>query len=74
MLFRSLQVKVTDAKALAAAQPKAKLVIIPGVNHVLKIVAGDSPSANFATYSNPSLPIAPGVVDAIAGFVAKPKR
>ena len=68
---RDLQVKVADAKALAAAQPKATLVILPGVNHVLKIVVSDSPAANFATYSDPSLPIAPGVVDAIAGFVTK---
>ena len=68
---RDLQVKVADAKALAAAQPKAKLVILPGVNHVLKTVATDSSAANFATYSDSSLPIAPGVVDAIAGFVGK---
>ena len=68
---RDLQVKVADARALVAAQPKAKLVILPAVNHVLKIVASDSPAANFATYGDPSLPIAPGVVDAIANFVAK---
>ena len=68
---RDLQVKVADAKALAAAQPKAKLVILPTVNHVLKIVASDDRAANFATYGDPSLPIAPGVVDAIAGFVGK---
>ena len=71
---RDLQVKVADATLLAKAQSKAKLVIVPSVNHVLKLVASDSPAANFATYSNPSLPIAPGVVDAIAGFVGKPKR
>ena len=68
---RDLQVKVADARLLAAAQPKARLAILPTVNHVLKIVSGDSPAANFATYSDPSLPIAPGVVDAIAGFVGK---
>ena len=68
---RDLQVKVTDARALAAAQPKAKLVILPAVNHVLKIVASDSLAANFATYGDPALLIAPGVVDAIANFVAK---
>ena len=68
---RDLQVKVADARALVAAQPKAKLVILPAVNHVLKIVASDSPAANFATYGDPSLPIAPGVVDAIAGFLTK---
>jgi pimeloyl-ACP methyl ester carboxylesterase len=35
-----LQVKTGDAKALAAAQPKAKMALIPGMNHVLKMVAG----------------------------------
>ncbi|MEO7814815.1 MAG: alpha/beta fold hydrolase [Sphingomicrobium sp.] len=68
---RDLQVKVADANALAAAQLKAKLVIVPTVNHVLKVVASDTPAANAATYGDPSLPIAPGVVDAIAGFVRK---
>jgi pimeloyl-ACP methyl ester carboxylesterase len=68
---RDLQVKVEDAQALAAAQPKAKLVLLPGVNHVLKMVASDDPAANFATYADPSLPVAPGVVEAIAGFVGR---
>ena len=69
---RDLQVKVADARALAAAQPKARLVLVPGVNHVLKTVATDDPAANFATYADPSLPISPAVVDAIAAFV-KPR-
>ena len=69
---RDLQVKVADASALAKAQPKAKLILLPGVNHVLKIVATDDRAANIATYADPSLPIAPGVVDAVAGFV-KPR-
>ena len=68
---RDLQVKVADANALASAQPKAKLVIVPAVNHMLKIVSPDTPAANAATYGDLSLPIAPGVVDAIAGFVGK---
>ena len=69
---RDLQVKVADAEALAKAQRKAKLVLLPGVNHVLKIVATDDRAANVASYADPSLPIAPGVVDAVAGFV-KPR-
>ncbi len=68
---RDLQVKVDDAKALAAAQSRAKLVVLPSVNHVLKIVATDDRAANFATYADPSLPIAPGVIDAVAAFVGK---
>ncbi len=66
---RDIQVTVEDARVLAAAQPKAKLVVLPGVNHVLKPFTGDDRGANLATYADSSLPIAPSVVDAVAGFV-----
>ncbi|HVH49887.1 MAG TPA: alpha/beta fold hydrolase [Sphingomicrobium sp.] len=66
-----LQVSVTDAKALAAGQPKAKLVIVPGVNHVLKAASATDRGANMATYADPSLPVAAAVVDAIADFVKR---
>lgn len=64
-----LQVTPEDARTLKAAQPKARLVLLPGVNHVLKTVEGDSRGANLATYADPNLPIAPGVVTAVADFV-----
>ena len=63
-----LQTSVEDARALASAQPKARLVLVPGVNHVLKSAPAD-PAANLATYSNPALPVSPSVADAIAEFV-----
>ncbi len=66
---KDIQVSVEDAKLLAAAQPKAELAILQGVNHVLKIPAGEDRGANLATYADPSLPIAPSVIDAVAGFV-----
>lgn len=66
---RDLQVSVDDARRLSQADSKAKLMLLPGVNHVLKAVAGDTPGANFATYADPSLPLAPGIAEAIAGFV-----
>ncbi|MGE5561826.1 MAG: alpha/beta hydrolase [Bacillota bacterium] len=66
---RDLQVAAADAKSLAAAQPKAKLVLIPAMNHVLKDVATDARAANAATYSDPSLPVDSTLVDAIAAFV-----
>ena len=68
---RDLQVPVGDAQALASANPRAKLVLPPGVNHVLKAVASDDRGANLATYADASLPIAPGVADAVAGFVKR---
>ena len=63
-----LQVSVQDARLLAAARPDAKLVILPGVNHVLKTAPTDR-AGNFATYADPSRPLAPGVMQAILDFV-----
>jgi hypothetical protein len=68
---RDVQVSVADAKRLAAAQPKAKLVLLPSMNHVLKDVSTDDRDANVATYADPSLPVDPGLVDAIAMFVRR---
>lgn len=64
-----LQVKQEDAAALHEAQPASELVTVAGMTHVLKLIEGDDMAANMATYSNADLPIAPGVVDAIADFI-----
>jgi pimeloyl-ACP methyl ester carboxylesterase len=63
-----LQISPADARLLAAAKPDAKLVLLQGVNHILKTAPADR-AANMATYADSSLPLAPGVVDAIADFV-----
>ena len=63
-----LQVTVEDAKLLAAAKPEAKLLIIEGMNHVLRAAPAD-PVANSATYSNPSLPLKPELMPAFVAFV-----
>lgn len=68
---RDLQVSAADARALAAAQPKAKLVLVPSMNHVLKDVASDDRAANVATYADPSLPVDPAMVEAIASVVKR---
>ena len=67
---RDIQVGVTDAERLAHADPAARLVLLPDTNHVLKVVGSDDRDANLATYSDPGLPLAPGVIDAISSFVA----
>ena len=66
---RDLQVSVADAERLKQAAPQAKLVLLPNTNHVLKTVTTDDRRANSVTYMDPSLPLAPGVVDAVANFV-----
>jgi pimeloyl-ACP methyl ester carboxylesterase len=63
-----LQVTVTEARALGAAQPKARLLLVPGMNHVLK-AAPPGRAANLATYVDPSLPVEPAFVDEVAAFV-----
>jgi hypothetical protein len=66
-----IQVAVVDAQRLAAARPGIRLEQLPGVNHVLKLAPADR-AGNAATYSNPDLPLAPGVADAVAGFIKAP--
>ncbi|WP_313103078.1 alpha/beta fold hydrolase [Brevundimonas sp.] len=65
-----LQVSVADAEAIKAAQPRAALTIWDGVNHVLKIAPAER-TANIATYMDPALPLAPGVVETVADFILK---
>jgi len=66
-----LQVGMPDAEALEAAAPSADLIRLPDTNHVLKAVPPNDPAANIAAYADPSLPLAPGVVEAIAHFVKR---
>ena len=68
---RDVQVPAADARALAAAQPKAKLVVLPGMTHALKLSKSDSRADIMATYMDASEPVAAGLVDAIAAFVRR---
>ena len=65
---RDMQVSEADAQSLAKAQPKAKLVMIEGMNHVLKQV-GDDAALQKSSYSDSSLPDSPQLIDLIAEFV-----
>ena len=63
-----LQVKVKDADALAAANPRAKLIVIEGMNHVLKNSQGTI-AEQMPAYSDPKLPVVPRLIDEVAAFV-----
>lgn len=63
-----IQVAVDDARALAAAQPNATLVIWEGVNHVWRTAPKDR-AANIAAYMTPDAPLADGVVETVAQFI-----
>ncbi|MDQ6827099.1 MAG: alpha/beta hydrolase, partial [Candidatus Eremiobacteraeota bacterium] len=63
-----LQVGVNDAKRLASFNPKAQLVLIDGMNHVLRDAPADM-AQNFATYSQPALPLAAKATSSVADFI-----
>jgi pimeloyl-ACP methyl ester carboxylesterase len=68
-----IQVSQEDARRLAAADPRARLVLVDGMNHVLKLVPSDM-SQQLKSYSDPSLPVAPQLVDAVSSFVKGVRR
>jgi pimeloyl-ACP methyl ester carboxylesterase len=63
-----IQVSVDDAKRLAAANPRAKLVIIDGMNHLMKNASGDI-QKQLPSYSDPTLPLNEKVIPALVEFV-----
>ncbi|MCV6622218.1 MAG: lysophospholipase [Cellvibrionaceae bacterium] len=63
-----LQIKVEQAEALKSTSPHARLVIIKGMNHVLKEAPANI-QENLKTYSEPKLAIKPELIEAISTFV-----
>ncbi len=66
-----LQVGTDQAKKLNNANDRAQLLIINGMNHVLKNAPEDR-AGNLATYSNPDLALCPGLVSGIVHFITAP--
>jgi pimeloyl-ACP methyl ester carboxylesterase len=64
-----IQVSVADAKALAAARPDARLVIVEGANHVFKAVAGTSQAEQLPSYMEPAVPIVREVPEAVQSWI-----
>ncbi|CCB63559.1 MULTISPECIES: alpha/beta hydrolase [unclassified Hyphomicrobium] len=65
-----LQVFLDDAHQLSTALPSARLVVISGMNHILKEAPEDR-AQNFATYGNSFLPLDPQLLPVLADFVRK---
>jgi pimeloyl-ACP methyl ester carboxylesterase len=64
-----VQVSMTDANALKAALPAAHMVVVNGMNHILRYAPDTSSmQAVLAGYQNASLPIDSHVVDALASM------
>jgi pimeloyl-ACP methyl ester carboxylesterase len=63
-----VQVMELDARLLAKAARRSSLVIIPGMNHILKDVSGDA-AAQAPSYSDPTLPLDSDLVHAVVQFL-----
>lgn len=63
-----IQVGVGDAEKLATANPKARKVILEGMNHILKDAEADR-MKNIATYADPKLPLKKGLIELIVTFM-----
>lgn len=66
-----IQVQASEAQALAAAAPRARVVMVEGMNHLLKIVGSDE-ALQMKSYGSPELPVAPQLIDALSTFVKAP--
>jgi pimeloyl-ACP methyl ester carboxylesterase len=64
-----LQVSEADAAALLRARPDATSFRSLEMNHVLKLTPAERAAQQLA-YSDPKIPLAPGLVDAMADFIS----
>jgi len=62
-----IQVSMDDANRLKTAKPDTRMIIIDGMNHVLKNAPKER-NANIATYSNPDLPLNPDFKLVVTSF------
>lgn len=68
-----MQATLGDAQALAGASPAATLLLVEGMNHVLKTVPLEQ-DRQVSSYSDPTLPVAPNLITAISRFVIESGR
>lgn len=64
-----IKVKVEDARLLNAANPNSKLVVIAGMNHVLKDCPSMDRGPQIHTYANPALPINTMLIHELSKFI-----
>ncbi|HEV8483852.1 MAG TPA: alpha/beta hydrolase [Blastocatellia bacterium] len=67
-----VQASLRDAKALTGGNSAATLLLIDGMNHVLKTVPNE-PDKQTSSYSDPTLPVSPGLISGISRFVNEAK-
>jgi hypothetical protein len=64
-----IQVSLEDQKLLADGNKSAQLATIDKMNHVLKLAPEKSLASQIGMYSDPTLPLAPHLMDEILRFL-----
>lgn len=64
-----IQVNADEAKRLQAANKNAKMVLVEGMNHILKNADADR-MKNMQTYSQPGLALNEQLVQVVSGFIS----
>ena len=64
---RDFQVSLAEFSVLAALEPDAAAVVLPGMNHVLKEVGPDL-EENYRSFGDPGFPLAEGLGALLAAF------
>jgi len=70
---KDIQVSEADARALAAAQPAATLLLIPNANHVYRAATSSDLRSQMKLYTDPTLPLVPELAAGIVGWVRQIK-
>jgi uncharacterized protein len=70
---KDIQVSLDDANLLEKASKNGKLLVVTNMNHVLKTIIGSDFQENYASYSNPLLPVHPDLVKGIVDFINQNK-
>ncbi len=65
-----LQASMTDARLLARANPRARLVRIEGMNHIMKKASANR-VRNFLIYLQPNRPLHPALTPALVRFIGR---
>jgi pimeloyl-ACP methyl ester carboxylesterase len=69
-----VQVSLEDAERLASAQPRARLVLLEGLNHIFKPVEAPQRIAHHMSLGDSTLVLGPEVIKVVAGVARQADR
>ena len=70
---KDLQVDVSEAEILKEIKPDSEFEIIPNMNHIFKMIAGDG-LENSKSYNEYKLPVMPELINLISEFIKRDRK